>query len=114
MFNLLGSWPYAAKPAIQHEFDNDHLNIWLTFPLTMRIKATPATSLFTAILDTIDYDISTAVWQDAYTLLLTVSGLSGRPSRVLLKYEGPTKDLEITWHKQWEPFGPILSADIET
>lgn len=106
--------PYAAKAKIEHEFDTDHLNIWLTFQHRMRIKATPATTLFTAILDNVDYVIASAVWQDRYTLLLVVNSVASDPARLLVKYEGPTQNLETAWRKQWEPWGPILSLDITT
>lgn len=118
-------WPYAAKPVIQHEFDIDHLNLWLTFQLPMNQNVMPDLSKWTAYLDTVAKTISASAWQDAYTLLLTVSDIGSLPDRVLLKYDGPGPDvwlpndptrktLEISYHKQNEPFGPILSLDITT
>lgn len=118
-------WPYASKALIQHEWDTDHLNIWLTFPLPMNQNVKPANSKWTAICDTVDKPIASSTWQDAYTLLLTVTGIVSDPARVLLKYDGPGPEtyqpddparetLEISYHKQWEPWGPILSLDITT
>jgi hypothetical protein len=118
-------YPYAAKATIEHEFDTDHLNIWLTFPLSMNQNVKPANSKWIPSLDGIEKIVSTASWQDDYTLLLVVSGISALPDRVLLKYNGPgptvwqsddpaRETLEISWHKQYEPWGPILSLNITT
>lgn len=114
MFNFGWLWPYAAKPAIQHEFDTDHLNVWLTFRLPMDILATPPLTKWTCTVDTVNKTISSSVWQDTFTLLLTVDDVLALPDRVLVKYTGPHYDLRTTWHKQWEPWGDILSLDITT
>ncbi|GAI52661.1 unnamed protein product, partial [marine sediment metagenome] len=34
------------------------------------------------------------------------------PDRVLLEYDGPNSNLQTTWGKDWEPWGPKLSTDI--
>jgi hypothetical protein len=118
-------WPYAAKAVVQHEFDIDHLNIWLTFPFPMNQTVKPADDKYTITVDTIVKPVSLSTWQDACTLLLTVPDISANPDRVLVSYAGPgpevwlpndplRKTLEICWQKQWEPWTSILSMDIGT
>jgi hypothetical protein len=114
-------WPYAAKAIIEHEFDTDHLNIWITFRHAMDIEnpithvpIKPPNNLWIVYVDTVEKAVSASAWQDRWTLLLTVPGVETQPTRVLLKYDGPHADLRISWHKQWEPWGPILSLDITT
>lgn len=114
-------WPYAAKAIIQHEFVADHLNVWVTFAYAMDVEdpqthvpIKPPDSIWTAICDDVEKTISASAWQDQWTLLLTVPNVGSDPARVLLKYAGPHPDLRISWHKQWEPWGPILSLDITT
>lgn len=117
--------PYAAKAIVQHEFDTDHLNVWLTFSYAMNQTIKPADSKWTAIVDDVEKPIAASTWQDAYTLLLLVTDIVSLPDRVLVEYAGPGPDtwapddplretLEILWQKQWEPWGPILSLDITT
>lgn len=108
------AWPYAVKAVIQHEFDIDHLNLWLTFRFAMDQDVKPTHDLWTAHLDDVEFPIATSAWQDAYTLLLTVAEVGALPDRVLLQYDGPSQGLRATWEKQWEPWGPILSLDITT
>ncbi|GAI24984.1 unnamed protein product, partial [marine sediment metagenome] len=126
--------PYAAKAKVEHEFDVDHLNIYVTFRFAMETTSNP-------LAEEVDHDVmpplakwlveaddvvkpvSASAWQDAWTLLLTVPEIEGRPDRVTLaygylriddeyEYEGPHKDLRITWDKQWEPWGPIVSVEL--
>jgi len=114
MNDLYLPWPYAAKAIIQHEFDTDHLNIWITFRFAMYQKTKPPDDLWVCCVDDVIKAISSSVWIDAWTLLLTVPNISELPDRVLLEYDGPHEDLRISWHKQWEPWGPILSLDVTT
>jgi len=107
-------WPYAAKAVIQHEFDTDHLNIWLTFRFAMDQLVKPPDGLWIVKVDGVEKAVSASAWQDAYTLLLTVPDVLALPDRVLVEYTGPNENLRITWHKQWELWGPILSLDITT
>ncbi|MBA7486279.1 hypothetical protein ES707_21835 [subsurface metagenome] len=118
-------WPYAAKAIIQHEFDVDHLNVWITFRFAMETSRDPlaepvvhdkkpADELWLLEADDVAKPISASAWQDAWTLLLTVPDIGANPDRVLLKYDGPDEDLRISWKKQWEPWGPILSLDISS
>lgn len=115
--------PYSAKALIQHEFDTDHLNVWVTFHYPMNQLVKPALSKWTAKVDGIDKPVASSAWQDAYTLLLTVTDILAAPTRFLLEYSGPgpscflpddpnRETLEISWHKQYEPWGPILSENI--
>lgn len=107
-------WPYAAKAIIQHEFDVDHLNIWITFRFAMDQDVKPPNNRWICDVDDAIIDISDSAWQDAWTLLLTVPEIGGLPDRVLLEYDGPHEDLRISWKKIWEPWGPILSLDVTT
>jgi hypothetical protein len=119
--NIYPGWPYAVKAVIQHEFETDHLNIWITFRDSMDIEdpithvpIKPPDSLWLVYVDTLLKAVSSSAWQDHWTLLLTVPDVGSLPNRVLVKYDGPHPDLRISWHKQWEPWGPILSLDVTT
>lgn len=103
--------PYAAKAIIEHEFDTDHLNVWVTFRFTMDQTIKPPNNLWVCLVDDVPKDVTASAWQDEWTLLLTVDDIASIPDRVTLEYEGPSVSLMITWGKQWEPWGPILSSD---
>lgn len=115
--------PYAAKTKIEHEFDTDHLNIFVTFRFAMDESVKPAHELWLCEVDDIEKAITASAWQDAWTLLLTVADIAILPDRVTLaygysriddgyEYEGPDPNLRTTWDKQWEPWGPIVSTVI--
>ncbi|MBA7703359.1 hypothetical protein ES703_112144 [subsurface metagenome] len=114
MANLYLPWPYAAKAIIQHEFAIDLLNLWVTFRHSMRQAQKPGNDLWICTVDAIEEPIFSSAWQDPWTLLLVIRGIEALPDRVLLAYHGPTPLLRTTWHKQWEPWGPILSLDVTT
>jgi hypothetical protein len=118
-------WPYAAKAVIEHEFDTDHLNIWLTFERRMDVSTidpdtglpvpvTPPLENWLIYCDAVEKSAASQEWQDPYTLLIVVSSIVSLPDRVLVKYLEPDLGLRTAEHKQWEPFGPILSLDITT
>lgn len=107
-------WPYAAKAIVQHEFDVDHLNVWVTFRFAMDQLVKPDDALWLLEADDVAKPISASAWQDAWTLLLTVPDIGANPDRVLLAYNGPDENLRISWNKQWEPWGPILSLDVSS
>jgi len=124
MINYPG-WPYAAKSVIQHEFDTDHLNIWLTFRFGMNQLVMPNLSKWTVKVDDTVKAVAASDWQDAFTLLLTVPTVSALPDRVLVSYAGPgptvylptnpnRKTLEISRNKQYEPWTEILSLNVTT
>jgi len=104
--------PYAAKAIVEHEFDVDHLNIFVTFKYTMDESAKPAHNLWICEVDAVEKAVTVSAWQDAWTLLLTVPDIVVLPSRITLEYDGPSVDLRITWEKQWEPWGPIVSVEL--
>lgn len=104
--------PYAAKAIVEHEFDIDHLNIFVTFRFAMDQTVKPSEDLWLCEVDDVGKAISGSVWQDAWTLLLTVPGVAVLPARVTLEYDGPDPNLRITWDKQWEPWGPIVSVEL--
>ncbi len=103
--------PYAAKGIVQHEFDTDHLNIWITFRFTMIQSFKPANAKWVVVVDDVIKAVTASAWQDAWTMLLTVDAIASIPDRVTLEYSGPDTNLRTTWFKQWEPWGPILSVD---
>lgn len=107
-------WPYAAKAVIQHEFVSDHLNVWITFSFSMKQTVKPANNLWIVSVDDVVLPVSSSTWQDAWTMLLVVPDVLALPFRVLVAYDGPDSSLVISWLKQWEPWGPILSLDITT
>lgn len=103
--------PYAAKAIVEHEFDTDHLNIWVTFRFTMARTVKPAHNLWVCEVDDVEKAVTASAWADAWTLLLTIDAIASIPDRVTLEYFGPSLNLLTTWGKQWEPWGPILSSD---
>jgi len=115
--------PYAAKAIIRHEFVTDHLNIWVTFRFAMETTSDPLAepvvhdvmpplNLWLCEVDDVPKAVAASTWQDAWTLLLMVPDIAVPPDRVTLEYDGPDVNLRITWDKQWEPWGPILSIDV--
>ncbi len=104
--------PYAAKAIVEHEFATDHLNIFVTFRFTMDQAVKPAHNLWICEVDAIAKAVTVSAWQDAWTLLLTVPDVVVLPDRVTLEYDGPSEDLRITWEKQWEPWGAIVSVEL--
>lgn len=104
--------PYAAKAIVEHEFEIDHLNIFVTFRFQMNQDLKPANGLWLPDVNGIAETVTVSAWQDAYTLLLTVPDIPVRPARVTLAYDGPDEDLQITWKKIWEPWGPIVSVEL--
>lgn len=104
--------PYAAKAIVEHEFDADHLNIFVTFRFGMDITIKPPHDLWLCEVDAILKAVTASEWQDTWTLLLTVPNIVVLPDRVTLEYDGPNENLKITWDKQWEPWGPIVSLKI--
>lgn len=109
-----GQWfrPYAVKAIIEHEFDTDHLNIFVTFRFAMDQTIKPTNDLWLCEVNGVAKAISISAWQDAWTILLTVPGIPVLPARVTLAYDGPDENLKITWQKQWEPWGPIVSVEL--
>ena len=114
--------PYAAKAIVQHEFDVDHLNIWLTFRHPMRRSPIPQASppvydwmpslgLWLLECDSVPLNIVASEWLDEFTLLLTSDVIGASPNKVTLEYDGPDEHLCTTWGKQWEPWGPITSLE---
>lgn len=101
--------PYAAKAIVEHEWDTDHLNIWITFRFTMDQTIKPANNLWLCEVDDVLKAVTASAWQDAWTILLTVANIVALPERVTIEYDGPNENLKITWGKIWEPWGPILS-----
>jgi len=104
--------PYAAKAIIEHLFDTDHLDIFITFRFPMNETLKPDHNLWVCEVNEIEKDVTASSWVDAYTLLLTVADIPVLPDKVTLEYLGPSVDLSITWNKQWEPWGPIVSTEI--
>jgi len=104
--------PYAAKAIVEHQFDTDHLNIFVTFRFQMDQTIKPANALWICKVDAVLKAVTDSAWQDAYTMLLTVDNIVVLPEVVTLKYDGPSPLLKITWDKQWEPWGAIVSVEL--
>ncbi|MCK5607235.1 hypothetical protein KAR91_35455 [Candidatus Pacearchaeota archaeon] len=104
--------PYAARAIVEHEFDVDHLNVFVTFRFSMDQTVKPAHNLWICEVDDVPKAITVSAWQDAWTILLTVPAVVVLPDRVTLGYNGPNENLRTTWQKQWEPWGPIVSIEI--
>lgn len=112
--------PYAAKAIIQHSYEGTTLSIWITFACPMNQTVMPALTKWICTVDDVVEDVTASVWQDEYTLLLTVPDIAALPDEVTLEYEGPGPitylpddpdrlTLETTWGKQWQPWGAIES-----
>lgn len=112
MTGTLRPWPYAAKAVVQHEFDTDHLNVFVTFRFPMDQTVKPPNVLWICEVDDVVKPVTVSAWEDEFTLLLTVPDIPVLPDRVTLEYNGPHEDLRITWSKQWEPWGPIVSIEL--
>ena len=104
--------PYAAKAIIEHLFDTDHLDIFVTFRFPMNETLKPDHNLWVCEVNEVEKAVTVSAWQDAWTLLLTIPDVAVLPDKVTLEFLGPTSDLSITWNKQWEPWGPIVSTEI--
>jgi len=104
--------PYAYGAKIEHEFDTDHLNIWLTFRHPMDQTVKPPLALWLLEEDGNTVDIIASDWQDEFTILLTSDTIVDAPQRVTIEYDGPDSGLQTTWGKDWEPWGAKLSADL--
>lgn len=105
-------WPYAATAIVQHEWDTDHLNVWLIFKYPMDQTVKPAHDLWICLVDDVPKAVTVSAWQDEWTILLTVPDVLALPGRMTLEYEGPSESLRTTWAKQWEPWGPTLSKRV--
>lgn len=101
--------PYAAKAIIQHEFDTDHLNIWIEFRHPMDITVKPADTVWIVELDDVPTAITSSTWLDQFTMLLLINSVGALPDRVTVQYDGPDPLLITTWDKQWEPWAAISS-----
>ncbi|MBA7658500.1 hypothetical protein ES703_66456 [subsurface metagenome] len=121
--SLRTQWPYAAKAIVQHVWLVDLLYVWVTFKFSMLTTSDPLAepivhdvmpplNLWLCEVDGVPKAITVSAWQDAWTLLLTVPDVLGLPSFVTLGYDGPNEDLQTTWNKYWEPWGPILSNPV--
>lgn len=114
--------PYAYGATIKHEFDVDHLNVYVTFkhpmlrssdpladPVVYDIK--PPLNKWLLECDEAPVDIVDSTWQDEFTILLTSDTVASAPARVTLEYTGPDAGLKAKWNKEWEPWGPTVSSD---
>lgn len=112
--------PYAAKAIVSHDFNVNHVSIWVEFnhamemyirPLASPVPAhlTPALSLWKLKCDGVELAVVAESWQDGWTLLLTSDTIEAAPSKITLEYLGPSIGLKTAWGKQWEAFGPIPS-----
>jgi len=101
--------PYAYGAKINHEFDVDHLYVWLTFRHPMNQNLEPALVFWILEADEAAVDIVNSAWLDEHTLFLTSDTVAIEPTGVTLQYAGPSPNLVTVWGKQWEPWGPLPS-----
>jgi hypothetical protein len=115
--------PYAAKATIEHEFNIDQLDIWLTFRLPMKICSDPINNptvfdvkppndKWYVELDEAEAEINASEWLDQHTMHLTIENVAANPGKVTVSYLGPDTLLRTTWDKQWEPWADIVSTDL--
>lgn len=104
--------PYAARAIVEHEFDTNHLNVFVTFRFQMDVNVKPAHNLWICEVEDVEKAVTVSAWQDAYTILLTVPNVLTLPDRVTLSYDGPDDALKIRWQKQWEPWTNIVSVEL--
>ena len=104
--------PYAAKAIIEHQFDTNHLDIYITFRLSMNQTIKPANAKWKCEVESVVKAVTASAWTDAFTILLTVPDVATLPDLVTLEYDGPDTNLTTTWNKQWEPWSPIISTEI--
>jgi hypothetical protein len=101
--------PYAAKAIIQHEFDTDHLNIFIEFRHPMDIAVKPSDALWIVDIDGTPTAITSSAWLDQFTMSLLIDSVASNPDRVTVEYNGPDPLLITAWDKQWEPWAAIVS-----
>lgn len=106
------AWPYAATAIVQHDWSANVLSVWVIFRHPMDQDVKPAHGLWLCEVDSVLKAITVSAWQDEWTILLTVPNVLALPGEVTLEYDGPDENLQTTWSKQWEPWGPILSTGI--
>jgi hypothetical protein len=108
--------PYAYVQQINHVFDTNHLNIYVTFRHQMQRSIVPQadppvydwypiTERWLLEADEVPIDILSSEWLDEFTLLLTSDVVASEPTGVTLAYVGPDEKLCYNWGKQIEPFG---------
>lgn len=115
--------PYAYGATIQHEYNVDHLNVWLTFrhqmlrsldysadPIVYDVFPPLAKWLIEA--DSVAVDAVASEWVDEFTLLITSDTVVSRPAKVTVAYDGPDSGLAFRWGKDIEPWGDTLSTDL--
>lgn len=108
----LSLYPYAAKAIVEHHFDVDHLDIYITFKFPMATDVKPANDLWLCEVNENPEAVTASAWQDEFTMLLTVADIAVLPEKVTLEYDGPVANLKTIWEKQWEPWGPIVSVEL--
>ena len=104
--------PYAAKAIVQHQWAAGTLSVWLTFRFPMNQLIKPLDTVWIVKVDGVVKAVASSAWQDAFTMLLSVNSITASPAEVKVKFDGPDSLLETTWHKNWEPWGYILSTDL--
>lgn len=102
--------PYVAKAIVQHQWTAGTLSIWLTFRFPMNQLVKPLDTVWLVKVDGVVKAVASSAWQDAFTMLLSVNSITTAPLIVAVKFDGPDSNLETTWHKNWEPWGYIVSS----
>ena len=105
-------WPYATKAVLQHNFDVNHLDLFMTFYEKMNILLLPPTVNFYWRVDGSQVGIDIIAWLDPWTLKFINYSVDDDPDKVTLEYRIPTPLLITVGGKQWDIFGEILSQEI--
>lgn len=106
-------WPYAALCIAQWLHIAPTLSVYVIFRHPMDETVKPPLAKWIVDVDGVPKTPASSAWSDAYTLVLTVAAIAVLPSVVKVEYEGPHADLQTTWEKQWEPWGPIVADSFQ-
>ncbi len=106
-------WPYAALCIAQWLHIAPTLSVYVIFRHPMDQNLKPPLAKWIVDVDGVPKTPASSAWSDAYTLVLTVAAIAVLPSVVKVEYDGPHVDLQTTWYKQWEPWGPIVADSFQ-
>ncbi len=107
------AWPYAALAVVNWLYTTPSLFCWVVFRHPMDQDVKPPLAKWIVTVDGVPKTPASSTWIDEWTLLLTITLDGVKPAVVYVEYDGPHADLQTTWGKQWEPWGPILATSFQ-
>lgn len=110
---VLRPWPYAALCIAQWLHIAPTLSVYVIFRHPMDQTVKPPLAKWIVDVDGVPKTPASSAWSDEWTLVLTVAAIAILPSVVKVEYDGPDADLQTTWEKQWEPWGPIVADSFQ-